>query len=185
MAGLTDKQEKFVDEYLIDLNATQAAKRAGYSEKTAHRIGAENMQKPAIVARIKERQLDAQKRTEVTLDRIIEEMAKVAFSDLRKVLSPDGHLLNPQNWDDDTAGAIASLEVVAQPAGVDENGDKVIEHVHKIKTWDKMSALEKLGKHLGLGDRAAQQRTDTLAEAIKEINARGSAAPIATDMDEE
>lgn len=56
MAGLTDKQQRFVDEYLIDLNATQAAIRAGYSEKTANEIGAENLAKPSIAKAIAEAQ---------------------------------------------------------------------------------------------------------------------------------
>lgn len=60
--------------------------------------------------------------------------------------------MDPQNWDDDTAAAISSLEVVTNTSehGKDEDGNKIIEHVHKIKVWDKNSALEKLGKHLGM-----------------------------------
>lgn len=56
MAGLTDKQQRFVDEYLIDLNATQAAIRAGYSEKTAYSVGHENLKKPEIQKAIQEAQ---------------------------------------------------------------------------------------------------------------------------------
>lgn len=177
---LSNKQKAFVREYLIDLNATQAAIRAGYSQKTAPAIGHENLKKPDIQAAIQKAQKEAQKRTEITLDRVLQEMAKVAFSDLRKVLGPEGVLLDPSEWDDETAGAIASLEVVTVPAGKDAEGNPTIERVHKIKAWDKMAALEKLGKHLGLADRSAEKQIDTLAAAIREINARGSAAPIAT-----
>lgn len=180
MADLSDKRKAFVDEYLIDLNATQAAIRAGYSPRTAQLTGHRLITDDKIQALIQERRLEAQKRTEITLDRVLQEMAKIAFSDLRKVLGPEAVLLDPSEWDDETAGAIASLEVVTVPAGKDAEGNPTIERVHKIKFWDKMAALDKLGKHLGLADRSAEKQTDTLAAAIREINARGSAAPIAT-----
>jgi phage terminase small subunit len=80
---------------------------------------------------------------------VVAELAKIGFSDLRKALTPKGHLIDPQDWDDDMAGAISSLEVVRthKPG---EDKDAPIEYTHKIKTWDKNSALEKLGKHLGM-----------------------------------
>lgn len=71
---LTPKQARFVDEYLIDLNATQAAIRAGYSKKTAGSIGDENLKKPAIAAEVVKRQRKAQERAETTLDDILNEL---------------------------------------------------------------------------------------------------------------
>lgn len=71
MAKLTPKQQRFVDEYLIDLNATQAAIRAGYSEKTAYSIGDENLKKPDIKKAIEKAQQERQKRTLVTQDDVI------------------------------------------------------------------------------------------------------------------
>ena len=68
MAGLRPKQERFVAEYLVDLNATQAAIRAGYSEKTAKAIGSENLTKPDIAKAIEEAQQKAQERIEYTAD---------------------------------------------------------------------------------------------------------------------
>jgi phage terminase small subunit len=148
--ALTAKQERFVAEYLIDLNATQAAIRAGYSEKTAHVIGPENLGKPIIAAAIAEAKAKRAERTGITQDRVLAELAKIGFSDLRKVLTSTGNLSGPHDWDDDTAGAIASLEIVTRPGGIGETGEREVEHVAKIKTWDKLSALEKLGKHLGM-----------------------------------
>ncbi len=151
MAELTGKQKRFVEEYLIDLNATQAAIRAGYSEKTASEIGSENLGKPQIAEAIAEAQAERSKRTEITQDMVIRELARIGFSDLRKVMTNGGALINPTEWDDDLAGAISSLEVVTVHRGeVDEHGNKVPEHIHKLKVWDKNSALEKLGKHLGM-----------------------------------
>ena len=79
---LTPKQQRFVEEYLIDLNATQAAKLAGYSEKTAFRIGTENLHKPAIQVAIQEALQKRSDRTEITADSVLRELAVLAFSDM-------------------------------------------------------------------------------------------------------
>lgn len=145
-AKLTERQKRFCDEYLIDLNATQAAIRAGYSEKTAKVIGSENLTKPDIAARIEKRRAAQIKRTEITADRVLLELARIAFVDgsafatitaRGKVkFTPTDELTNDQR---------------AVIAGV-KNGKFGTE----IKTNDKVRALELLGKHLGLfdGDRS-------------------------------
>lgn len=142
--SLTPKQKRFAAEYLTDLNATQAALRAGYSPRTARVIGGENLLKPAIAAAIAAGMKRMEERTEVTQERVIAELARVAFSDLRRVMGPDGSLRKPQEWDHDTAGAIASMECVTR------GPEEAVEYVHKVKAWDKMAALEKLGRHVGL-----------------------------------
>lgn len=146
-AKLTDRQKKFCDEYLIDLNATQAAIRAGYSEKTAYSISNELLKKPEIIARIKKRRDDQIKRTEITADRVLLELARIAFVDgsafatitaRGKVkFTPTDELTNDQR---------------AVIAGV-KNGKFGTE----IKTNDKVRALELLGKHLGLFDSGSLQ----------------------------
>lgn len=149
--SLTPKQECFVQEFLVDMNATQAAIRAGYSEKTAQEIGSENLSKPMVAEAIAAAQKERAERTAITSDMIVAELARIGFSDLRKVLTPGGNLIDPQDWDDDTAAAISSVEVVVNPSGgLNEDGSKKVEHTHKLKVWDKVSALEKLGKYLGM-----------------------------------
>ena len=149
--ALTPKQQRFVEEYLIDLNATQAALRAGYSEKTAHTIGWENLQKQEVGLAIQEAQAERSKRTEITQDRVLQELARVGFSDLRNVLSDKGAIIDVHDWDDDTARAISSVEVVRRQSGeYDENDNPIPEYVHKFRAWDKVSALEKMGRHLGM-----------------------------------
>jgi phage terminase small subunit len=147
---LTEKQKAFVAEYLVDLNATQAARRAGYSEKTAHVIAHENLSKPEIQSEIAKAQEERSIRTGITQDRVLQELARIGFSDLRKVMASSGNLLEPQEWDDDTAPFIASMEIVTKPGGLNADGQREVEHVAKIKAWDKVSALEKMGKHLGM-----------------------------------
>lgn len=149
---LTDKQKRFVEEYLVDLNATQAAIRAGYSEKTAQEQGYQLLQKTSVSDAIAAAKAERSERTQITADRVLQELARIGFSDLRNVLTPGGHLIDPQEWDDDTAAAISSLEVVkTNRSDADKTEeDRPIEYTHKIKTWDKVSALEKMGKHLGM-----------------------------------
>lgn len=149
--GLTDKQWAFVQEYLIDLNATQAAIRAGYSEKTARDIGCENLAKPNIADAISKERARLQGEVGITPERVLAEYAKIGFSDPRKLLTEGGGIVDPQSWDDDTAGAIAGYEVVRRNTGEkDENDNPIYEYVHKYKMWDKRAALDSIGKHLGM-----------------------------------
>lgn len=79
--ALTEKQKAFVQEYLVDLNATAAAKRAGYSEKTADRIGPELLGKTCVSEAIQKAMQSRQQRTQVTQDMVVQEISKVAFKD--------------------------------------------------------------------------------------------------------
>lgn len=81
MARLTDRQRQFVEEYLVDLNATQAAIRAGYSQKTAEQLGYQLLQKPLVQAEIQAAMERRAKRTGITQDRVVEELGKVAFAE--------------------------------------------------------------------------------------------------------
>lgn len=148
---LTPKQAAFVNEYLVDLNATQAAIRAGYSEDTAHAIGHENLSKPDIAAAI-QRAMDLRaERTGITADRVLVELAKLGFADIRQIFTEGGHLRDIATLPDDIASSVQSVEVVTRPgAEVDENGNRTIEYVHKIKLADKKGPLELLGKHLSV-----------------------------------
>jgi phage terminase small subunit len=141
---LSPKQIRFIDEYLIDFNASAAAIRAGYSKKTAHSIGFENLRKPEIQQAIQAKQKELAHKAGVTRERIVEEAARLSFSDLRKLFDVDGNLKPLHELDDATAAAISSVEL--QVSG---NGDDVV-MTKKIKLWDKNSALDKLLKHLGM-----------------------------------
>ena len=148
--SLTAKQAAFVREYLIDLNATQAAIRAGYSKRTAGQIGEENLRKPEIAAELKKAMDERAARTEITADRVLAELAKIGFADIRKVFTPGGGLLPPSDMDDETAASVASVEVVTKRLPGTDGEEAEVEYVHKIKAWDKLGALTQLGRHLGL-----------------------------------
>ena len=142
--GLTPKQQRFVQEYLIDLNATQAAIRAGYSAKTARRIATENLSKPVISEAIQASMAKREIRTEIKQDSVLLEIARVAFSDPRKMFE-NNRLKSISEIDDDTAAAISSIKVSTKSS---EGGE--VEFIHEIKFWSKTSALEMGGKHLGM-----------------------------------
>lgn len=155
MKELDAKEKRFVEEYLIDLDPKRAAIEAGYSQSTAaskaYQWVSNGKVKPHVYEAIQAALKARAERTEITQDRVLQELAKVGFSDLRNVFTGMGGIIEPKDWDDETAGAISSVEVVRRQSGeYDEDGNPIPEHVHKIKVWDKVSALEKMGKHLGM-----------------------------------
>ena len=91
---LTSKQKRFCEEYLIDLNATQAAIRAGYSKKTARSIGNENLTKPDVQNHLRELQNKVQERNEITIDEVVNELATIGFFDIAECYNADGTLRN-------------------------------------------------------------------------------------------
>lgn len=148
--GLTPKQAAFVAEYLIDLNATQAAIRAGYSERTAGSVGAENLTKPEIAAALAEAQQKRAERTEITQDRVLEEYAKLAFLDPRRFYDAEGRLIDIPDLPADVAAAISGMDIAVEKAGADESGNPVFAQVRKIKLADKKGALDSVARHLGM-----------------------------------
>lgn len=140
---MTKKQKRFVEEYLIDLNATQAAIRAGYSPDTAKEIGCENLTKPNISAEVAKAMAERSKRTGVNAERIIYELAKIAFLNPADVINMDEATIRDGASREDTA-AIASVKVKVIPG---DEGD-IVER--EVKTYDKIKALELLGKHNGM-----------------------------------
>ena len=140
---MTRKQKRFVDEYLIDLNATQAAIRAGYSPDSAQQMGSENLSKPVIKNAIDKSIAERSRRTGVNQDRVLLELAKVAFLNPVDVIDMDEATVKGEANRDDTA-CIASVKVKTIPTG-----DGTITE-REVKTYDKLKALELLGRHLGM-----------------------------------
>ena len=187
--ALTDKQKRFCDEYLIDLNATQAAIRAGYSEKTAYRTGADNLRKPQIEEYIAKRQKELSRSTEITQERVIKELALIAFSNnadyahvvekkmqveaggaLVDVLDKDG---NPVMYR--TVEPVLTEELTEEQKralAVIKKGRDGLE----VKSCDKVKALELLGKHLGIfTDKIEANVNDTTRSELQELLAQRKA----------
>ena len=140
---LTEKQKRFVDEYLIDLNATQAAIRAGYSSKSASEQGCRLLANVNVRACVDKAMAERSKRTGINADRVLWELGKIAFVNAIDVINMDDATILSEAARDDTA-AIASVKVKIIPG---EDGDGV---EREVRLADKLKALELCGKHLGM-----------------------------------
>lgn len=178
--ALTAKQQRFVDEYLIDLNATQAAIRVGYSKKTADQQASRLLTNVKVREYLAQRQADRANRTEITQDMVLKELAKIGFSDIRKIVrwgetqvrmvdgEDDGPedmvpyhglaLIDSTEIDDNTAGAIAE---------VSQGRDGL-----KVKLHDKKGALVDIGRHLGMFSPPGHADLDTELKRIEVENKR-------------
>lgn len=163
---MTGKQKRFIEEYLIDLNAAQAAIRAGYSPDTARQIGNENLTKPDIRARIDQEMAKRSRRTGINQDRVIRELARIAFVNPADVINADDATLKEDATEDDTA-AVLSVKVKTF-------GEDGVER--EIKMADKLKALELLGKHLGMFQNNLNVELNTsekLNDIMKQLGGEG------------
>ena len=137
------REKRFCEEYLIDLNAAAAARRAGYKGTTAEGaakwINPTNPKKPRLRAHIDDLAAERSKRTGISADRVLRELARVGFADLTDAVDAETGKLRPDVSEDDRA-AIASIRV--------KRGDMFDEY--EVRAADKLRALELIGKHLGM-----------------------------------
>ena len=191
--GLLPKQAKFVAEYLISGNATQAAIHAGYSPKTAHVIGLENLKKPVIASLLSEKQVIIAKRQderleamELTKERVAREIARIPFFDPRKMFHPDGRPKEITELDDDTAAAIVGIDVLEEWDGSGES--RVLRgYVKKYKVANKNVAHDQASKILGMYEKDNTQKTDPLTELLQKIATGNNSAfkPVVDDPERE
>lgn len=152
MAKLTEKQKKFADEYLINLNATQAAIKAGYSKKTADVQGVRLLGNVKVQEQIKKRQKELEHKTEITQERVLRELANVAFANTTDFVSIEGVEGKGLNGETCFSPVVkinltkdVSPDKLAAIAAIKQGKEGI-----EIKTRDKVKALELLGKHLGM-----------------------------------
>lgn len=143
---LTPKQARFIKEYMIDFNATQAAVRAKYSKRSAEAIGLENLGKPRIAAEIAKlmatREAKIDKRLEaadITAERTVLELARLAFQDPVNLFDEKGDVIPFHELPKDVTATVSSIEFTQ-----DADGKPV---PSKIKFWDKNTAAANLGRH--------------------------------------
>ena len=152
-APLTDKQKKFVDEYLVDLNGTQAAIRAGYSQDSARQIASENLSKPYIAAAIDAAMAES---AGVTRTRIVDELAKIGFADIRQVVRWGKSPIDAESENAEPNGLglypveLVPSEQIGDDAAVAVSEVSLTQTGIKVKMHDKLGALEKLGKALSM-----------------------------------
>jgi phage terminase small subunit len=145
---LTPKQSAFCEAYITSLNATQAAKEAGYSAKTARSQGQRLLTNVDVAAAIDALKAERSARTMIGADRVLRELAKIAFGDVRAIFHADGTMKPLSEISDEAAALIASLEV----SEIRDRDGVIIGYNRKIRMHDKLRALELIGKHIGLFD---------------------------------
>ncbi|WP_276972189.1 terminase small subunit [Tatumella ptyseos] len=163
--ALTDKQEMFCREYLIDLNATQAAVRAGYSDKTANRTAHENLSKPDIQNRIAE--LKAERNEQVNIDAtyVLRRLVEIDQMDVLDILNDDGGIKAISEWPKVWRTTLSGFDINTSITNFDET---TIENIlKKIKWPDKVKNLELLGKHISV--QAFKEQIDQKVTATHNI----------------
>lgn len=145
MADLLPRQKRFIDEYLIDLNATQAAIRAGYSPRCAAEIGYENLRKPHIYEQIKRRESRTSLGKRIPVERLILELERVSVFDPAKAFDENGNLIPIHQMDEETRAAI---NYITEESIYEGHGDnrKFIGKMTNIKQFDKVKAALELMK---------------------------------------
>lgn len=147
---LTPKQRLFVEEYLVDMNATQAAIRAGYKKKAAYRTGFENLNKPQIQAALAQRQRQLQRKIEVKQERVLLELCCLAFFDVKDMMDENSHLLPIHEIPEQTRRAIVGVKQSRKFIPGNEDEPDQVEVTTEYKLGNKDAALNKLGLHLGM-----------------------------------
>ena len=159
---LTDRQERFCREYVVDLNATQAAIRAGYSSNGAAVNATKLLKNNNVKKKIAQLQSEIAKRVEITADMVVRELAAIGFADVRECFDASGNLINPRKLPESIAKVVAGIDMIEVKKDV---------RVKKIKLWNKVQALESLAKHLGM----YQQDSGATAININVIDAKPGA----------
>lgn len=171
MAELRQKQKTFADKYLIDPNATKAYKETYgvKSDATAAVNGRRLLSNANISSYIAERQAKIAKKFEITQEEVLREYARIAFSDIREFYNADGSLKSIKDLSDDAAAALAGVEVDEIFDGSGKDRMK-IGNIKKIKRWDKVKALEGIGRHLGMfNDKLKLEAGDELQSLFKTV----------------
>ena len=158
---LTEKQKQFCHEYVIDFNGTQAAIRAGYSENSANEIAAENLAKPSVNAYVKALTAKKRDKNELLADRVIAELVKVGFANIQDYIESGNSITDLTMITKGKAAAVASVK---KSITTFDGGEK---ETVEFKLHDKISALEKIGRHLGLFD--ADNKREVLLKMGKDL----------------
>lgn len=152
MANLTEKQKLFCKEYLVDLNATQAAIRAGYKSANAYQIGAENLRKPQIQAYLQEKQQERSRRTDITADFVLKQLAAIASTKITDVVNVQNRSIEME--DGTTINVpyvvVKNTEELTEEQKVAIASIKQTKNGVEIKMHDKVGTLKLIGDHLGM-----------------------------------
>lgn len=177
--ALTAKQHRFAEEYLIDLNATQAAIRAGYSRRTAYSIGHDTLKEPEVAAIIERLMAARAARTGIDAEWVLRRLVAEVDADMADLYDEHGALLPIEDWPLIwRTGLIAGVETEELKAEGADGKSVAIGQVRKVKQSDRLKRLELIGRHVGVQafkDNVEVSVTDGLADRVARAKARGAA----------
>lgn len=150
--GLTARQARFVEEYLLDLNAKQAAIRAGYSARTAEQQASRLLSNVKVATAVAEAKASRSDRTKIDADWVLRRLAQDATADLADLYDENGNLRPVKDWPMCwRTGLVAGVETVQERDGADEEGNPMFVTVRKVKLLDRTKLVELIGKHVDVG----------------------------------
>lgn len=173
---MTPKQELFCLEYLKDLNATGAYRRAGYKAKghAAEAAASALLRNREVAEKIQKLMNERAQEVKLDANEVLREILKLARSDVRKLYREDGSLKLPHEWDDETAAAVAGVDVVETSIG--DKDSPISLTTKKVKLWDKKGSLELLGRHLKLFTDVVEVKDVTpISDRMKKARERAKA----------
>lgn len=154
--GLTDRQRRFAAEYLVDLNAAAAARRAGYAARSADTQAWDLLRKPELAKAVQVGKARQLAEADLTAARVLEELRRIGFNDPRG-FSDKGRIKRLEELTAEQAACVASVEIILKNA---KAGDGVVDEVLKMRFWDKPKALDLLARHFALLHDSVEVRTD-------------------------
>lgn len=188
---LSLEHQRFVDEYLIDMNGTRAYMRcpayAGVSYESAQPCASRLLRNVLIKQAVEERQADARKRLELTKDNVLRQLARMAMGDPRRLYRDDGTLRAPHELDDECAAMVQQIEVFEEFAGKG-NERELIGYTRKVRLVDRKGALELAMKNLGLVKEKVEHDVKpggALAGLLQKIGGTASALPVVPNPNQE
>lgn len=173
---MTPKQQAFVREYLLDLNATQAAIRAGYSARTAEQQGPRLLGNVAVAAAVAAAQAARAARTEINAEWVLRRLYAEATADLADLYDDGGCLLPMSKWPMVwRTGLVSGIETVQERDGEDADGKPQYATVRKVKLSDRVRLLELIGKHIGIGAFKERLEVEDVTDRAEQMRRRREA----------
>jgi phage terminase small subunit len=169
MAKLTERQKRFCQEYIIDLNGTQAAIRAGYRKHSSEAQACKLLAMPHVKEKITSLMDARSKRTEITADQVIQELAKIGFHNVQDYINEGNTVKDFTKIPREHAASVSSVKVTERKIGTGKTAAK--ENTTEFKLHDKRAALESLGKHLGIFEKDNRQKN---SKVVIKVSAKKS-----------
>lgn len=176
-AAMAERERLFIEAYIANGgDGANAARAAGYADSCAKRRAVDLLRRPNVIKALAERRAKLARKFELTSEAVIAELSKIVHADPRRLFGADGKMLPMQDWPDDMAAVVASVETDELFEG-QGNARKFIGYTKKVRFWDKNSAIEKAMKHLGLYEKDNRQKASALAEVLADLDGKDTGLP--------